>query len=339
MRKFQKGLRVLAPSTLLEKFRGEKVHQAPSSQKRLLPSLPEDSDATVCVVRKVGGIGDILMITPALKELKERLPNITLHFAIDRHSTRGDVYYELLKNLDFIDELVDARYFDKSDYAICVDISAVCIPFEKKGFPTRSRIDLFAYALGMQHLADKLPLLIIEEEEDSAAKAFLKSHFGSGPIIALHTASNDLKRCWPLNQMLLFIENFKKLVPGANFLVLDQNMVFDKWSRIQRVVPVYSSSVREMAALIKNSDLFVGPDSGPMHISGALKVKSVVVFGSIPPEARIGYYKTHVGVKKDNLKCIGCWYSKCDFDLKCMKELSGKTVSEIAYRHFLGETN
>ena len=87
-----------------------------------------------------------------------------------------------------------------------------------------------------------------------------------------------------------------------------------------------------MAGLIWASDLFIGPDSGPMHIAGALKKKSVVVFGSIPPEARINYYPSHSSVRMDELSCIGCWYKQCPYNKKCMRELKGARVGKVALK-------
>jgi len=86
------------------------------------------------------------------------------------------------------------------------------------------------------------------------------------------------------------------------------------------------TTVREMAALIQQCDLFVGPDSGPMHLAGALGVPSVVVFGAIPPQARINHYPTHKAVVLEGLRCLGCWYEQCPIKYRCMTALPGDIV-------------
>ena len=74
-----------------------------------LRALKDSDRSSICIIRSVGGIGDVLMITPALRELKVRYPKSKLTFAVDRHTTSGDNYYELVKNAWFIDHIIDAR--------------------------------------------------------------------------------------------------------------------------------------------------------------------------------------------------------------------------------------
>lgn len=335
MRKTINRNRSLRPSNLLNTQRDTRiVKQSNLFSNRLDSALTANPTAEICIIRKVGGIGDVLMVTPALRELKLRHPKIKLTFAVDRHSTRGDIYYELVKNASFIDEVIDARYVDRSLYQECVDVSSVCIPYERKGLPSRNRISLFANHMGLQRVSDPLPFYETTPEEDIYAKEYLNLKFKTGrPIIALHTASNEEKRCWTVPQMVSFIRYMQKEIPGVQFLILDQNIVYLNWKDLPEVEVLHTSTIREMSALIKHCDMFVGPDSGPMHIAGALKKKSVVVFGSIPPEARINFYKNHVSVRMDELKCIGCWYAACPYNIKCMKDLEGVRVGKVAKEH------
>tara|TARA_Y100000310_G_C20606234_1_gene775627 strand:+ start:324 stop:1304 length:981 start_codon:yes stop_codon:yes gene_type:complete len=307
-----------------------------SGTEGLYQSLKLESTADICILRRVGGIGDVLMMTPALRELKRRFPEAALTVGVDRHTTAEDIYYNLIENAPFIDHLVDARYVDRKKFYRCVDISAVCIPYERKGLPSRNRINLFANYLGLQDMEDSLPFYEVRPEEKAWANKYYSEKFPANSIvIALHTASNEKKRSWPADQMLNFIRYMKYHIPSIKFLVIDQNQVYDNWEAIPGVVMIKHSKVRNMAALIGKSDMFVGPDSGPMHIAGALQKKSVVVFGSIPPEARINHYKNHIGVRMDNLKCIGCWYDKCSYNFKCMNKLTGSYVGSIAKDHLL----
>ena len=335
MRRKHRARNVLRPSAVLHQQRDVKLAGRKGLfSTRFYNALKDNPTADICITRKVGGIGDVLMMTPALRELKRRLPDLNLTVGVDRHTTYGDIYYELVKNAPFIDNIVDARHVDRKRFYRCIDISAVCIPYERKALPPRNRINLFANHLGLQKLEDTLPFYEVSPEERLWSKIFYRKNFNStGPVIALHTASNEEKRSWPVHQMLKFIRYMKHHVPAVQFLVLDQNMVYPDWNSIEGVVALKSSTIREMAALIEQCAMFVGPDSGPMHIAGALRKKSVIVFGSIPPEARLNHYKSHVGVRMDELKCIGCWYAPCPYDIKCMKKLEGGRVGKVALSH------
>lgn len=45
-------------------------------------------------------------------------------------------------------------------------------------------------------------------------------------------------------------------------------------------------SIRELIVLIKKCSLFIGIDSGPSHIAAALKIPSIIFFGSVNPRFR-----------------------------------------------------
>ncbi|HEY6334060.1 MAG TPA: glycosyltransferase family 9 protein [Blastocatellia bacterium] len=92
--------------------------------------------------------------------------------------------------------------------------------------------------------------------------------------------------------------------PAANFAMIAEHL-YDFW-RIKSVViaatgeeetaqgvaiasngnaqVVGSLSLSELVALIARAKLFVGNDSGPMHIAGAMKIPLVAIFGSSNPD-------------------------------------------------------
>ena len=125
--------------------------------------------------------------------------------------------------------------------------------------------------------------------------------------------------------MLKFL---RSRIKDIQFLVFDWNKLYNKWSEFDNLLDASRVSVRQMAALINEVDIFVGPDSGPMHIAGALGIPSIVAFGAIPPQARINHYPSHTYVRAKDMSCLGCWYSRCGYGFKCMKEIKGAEVGE-----------
>jgi len=299
----------------------------PGSIKRQLKVDPESS---ICIIRSVGGLGDVLMCTPALREIKRRYPNSQLTFAIQREGIGDDGYYEILKNAPFIDKLIDARLVDRSKYTATADISAVCFPYEKKGLPDRNRIDLFASHLGISSMENYLPYYAVEPEEFQVANSIIKNNMKSKDtkIVSLHIASFDEKRNWPVDNYVKLI-NFLNKKDDYLFLIFDFNRARSTWSDLPNTYDASNTSMREMAALIEQSDLFIGPDSGPMHMAGALSVKSLVLFGSIPPGARINRYPSHRAYTAD-IPCLGCWYKACPYEVKCMKMIEHINIGNIA---------
>ena len=277
-----------------------------------------------CVIRRLGGIGDVLMCTPMLRQIKADFPELELTFAIDSHSTSGNVYYELVKNAPYLDYIVDARYVELAAYDAVVDISSVCIRYEHSGLPVLNRIDIFARAAGIPRLVQKRSWYKVEEAERTWAKAFINKTCGQTKIVFLHTASMEGKRCWPVKKYIQIVEEALKDGLDCKFLIMDFNKTFNDWAQYSNCVDVSFTSLRQMAALIEASDLFIGPDSGPMHLAGALETRSIVAFGSIDPAARINYYPTHEAIRMDSLSWIGCWYKPCPYNVRCMAELDFK---------------
>lgn len=283
--------------------------------------------ARVCVIRSLGGIGDVLMATPALRELKRRFPEMHLTYAVDRHRTQTDVYANLVKNAPFIDEVVDARYVRPKDYDACVDISAVCIRYERSDLPKVNRIDLFARRMGVTSLRNKLPFYLVEREELVWARQLIRKHNPKQhSVVVLHTASFSEKRTWPIKHYKTLIAKAEAMNLPIKFVVLDFNGQYKQWNKHSNVINCSNTDVRQMTALIAVADLFIGPDSGPMHLAGAVKTKSLVIFGSVPPEARINHYKSHEAIQHPNLSCLGCWYKACPYSYKCMRDLEAGLV-------------
>lgn len=289
--------------------------------------LAHGGRARVCVVRKVGGIGDVLMITPALRQLKKDFKNLHLTFAIDMHSTGNNVYYELMKNCPFVDELIDARYVQHGKYDAVADISAVCLRFERAELPPINRVDLFGRALGLRRVSDRRSWYKVEDVEQHWAELKYASYRDAGKkIIVLHTASMEEKRCWPIEKYLQLVNKAVDEDLPVQFAVLDFNRKYQDWNKHSNVMNISNTDVRQMAALIEQADLFIGPDSGPMHIAGAVGTRSLVMFGSIPPQARINYYPSHEAVTLSGLNCLGCWYKPCPIKTKCMTDLDAILV-------------
>jgi heptosyltransferase I len=86
-----------------------------------------------------------------------------------------------------------------------------------------------------------------------------------------------------------------------------------------------------LCALLKNMDLLVTVDSGPLHWADAMGVPLVAVFGATDP-ARTGPYRqrTHVVAQK-GLSCRPCHARTCARgDLACLRTLEVETVLRAA---------
>lgn len=281
----------------------------------------------ICIIRRLGGIGDILMITPLLKEIKSQYPDCELTFAIDMVSTNN--YFLLVKNNPYIDHIVEASKCNVDKYDLYKDITSVCLQYENSGAATLNRIDIFASACGFK-LKDKLPYYKVEEEEREWAIDFVnKTNPNKLRTIMLHTASFDHKRTWPIEKYLELISYLNKF-GSFHYYVNDFQSYYKHWDSIKEVTNISPFNIRSVGAITEQMTLFIGPDSGPLHIAGSLKIPGIGIFSSIPTQARLNHYPSFTGIVHGGLSCQPCWYKTCHFNVKCMTNLSSDKVGQLA---------
>jgi heptosyltransferase II len=104
---------------------------------------------------------------------------------------------------------------------------------------------------------------------------------------------------------------------------------------------VGKTSLEILPAIIKNCNLLITNDGGPMHLAVALGIKSVSVFGPVS-EVVYGPYPAspeHVVLKYD-LECRPCYrnfrLSVCDKDKECLRQVTVDAVFEAAARLLRG---
>jgi len=91
------------------------------------------------------------------------------------------------------------------------------------------------------------------------------------------------------------------------------------------------TSLRELAALLQISHLFLTNDSGPMHIAAALGIPIVALFGATC-ETITGPYHAKAAVINKRPPCSPCFQRKCPTDFRCMKEIEVTEVYEQILR-------
>ena len=90
----------------------------------------------------------------------------------------------------------------------------------------------------------------------------------------------------------------------------------------------------EAVALLEMSDVYVGVDSGPMHIAAFAGIPVVALFGPTDP-AKVGPYGAgHRVVARTDLDCLACRKRSCD-NRECLEGLTPQRVFEET-RELLG---
>jgi len=210
--------------------------------------------------------------------------------------------------------------------------------------PDTHHVDVFlgiARALGCR-IDDPFPSFHLKPEDRERADDLLHRAGLSSrePLVALHPGASKEPRAWHAER---FAELGGRLAiaRGARVLLLGSAAERGLLERISgalprgiALLPPADASIKVSGAMIERCDLFVGNDSGPMHVAAALGVPTVGIFGPgtarrTGPRARGGLA---VAVGKD-YPCSPC---RQEFFRECPPSPSGKpfcleeiTVDEV----------
>ncbi len=88
------------------------------------------------------------------------------------------------------------------------------------------------------------------------------------------------------------------------------------------------TSLKELAALAKDADLFITTDTGPMHLAAAAGGKVLALFGPTAPWRTGPYGTAHVVVRK-GIACSPCFQRTCEKNTECMQEISVQDVFDL----------
>lgn len=179
-------------------------------------------------------------------------------------------------------------------------------------------------------LSTSAPQLYLTGQERLAAKELLIDHgvpIGKALVLGINPgAAYGSAKCWlPAS----FVSLTQKMLLHQNLYVIyfgDQAgaaLVNDICKQIpnERVINLSGkTSLRELIALISCCSLFLTNDSGPMHVSAALGVPLLALFGSTD-DTRTGPYNIGKVIHK-HVECSPCYKRICPIDFKCMERIS-----------------
>jgi heptosyltransferase-3 len=192
--------------------------------------------------------------------------------------------------------------------------------------------------LNIQADSKDLQLWLTPEEMNSADQ--LLDQLGvqrSQPIVVLQPGARYWFKAWPpewfaeLADQLTSQHSCQVLIGGIN-QDIDLAQQIRQMAKCQPIIMAGRTTIKQFAAIAKKSALFVGSDSGAMHIASAVGAPVVALFGPSNPR-EWGPRGGPVEVLYKGLDCSSCYRTTCiRGEESCMKLITVHEVVAAARR-------
>lgn len=166
--------------------------------------------------------------------------------------------------------------------------------------------------------------------EDTAG--FLRQkHISGKRIVILHPGVTWVTKRWPLANYIRLAEEIAGKIPESAIVVSAGpgekalGAGFKKKCKTDITV-ADNMSLPQLAALLDVCEIFIGSDTGPLHLAAALGKIVIGLYGPTDPGRNGPYGKGNFVVSSGKL-CAGCWQRKCP-DISCMNDIKVSDVME-----------
>jgi len=199
-----------------------------------------------------------------------------------------------------------------------------CVEMDYPDNPPRHIIAMMCERAGIHGTVALRPYICLTDGERRAGK------LGGRPQIVMQTS--NLGARYPMRNKLWPHERFQLVADALNrdFEIIQLGLAGDP--------PLHGAmdlrgktTVREAAAILASSRLFLGLVTGMMHLARAVDCRSVIIYGGREEPRQSGYGAN------ENLywagACAPCWLrNECDFERVCMTEIMPEQVIAAARR-------
>lgn len=267
----------------------------------------------ILITRAMGGIGDLLMMTPGIHALRSQYPQSEIHMAIPRPlfpvlSTNSEVNLVDIHR-ERLDPTAYDRWFNLTDCPT-VRVEPATAPNVKM-----CRIEIFSASLGIGARAlsqsGTRPHFAFSEEELDFQKAFFGDHgLHSRSVIGVHLKSADSYKDYPHMEDL--VRSLLSL-PDTRVLLFDGEPIhgFD----YPGVIKVDYLPLRKAFALASGCRMIIAPDSAFVHLAASQDIPCLALYG--PTDGRVFtkfYDRCRPIDSRESLPCVPCWrheYTPC----------------------------
>lgn len=322
-------------------------------------SGPDGAPRRILVIRP-GGIGDAVLLVPALLAVKECFPHAELTLLAERRNGGAFRLCPQVDRLLLYDRPADLLEVLRGGFDVIIDteqwhrLSAVVARLARAplsiGYATNDRKRLFSHGVTYSHddyeafsffkllaplgidppVSLTVPFLTIPGEADARAESLLKAaqHL---PVITIFPGASIPERRWGAARFAelaqrLTLAGFRIAAVGGADDRAEAEVIVSGCGGLNLAG---RTSLAESAAVLARSRLLISGDSGILHIAVGLGVPTVSLFGP-GIEAKWGPRGLNHRIVNHHLACSPCTRfgttPRCPENARCLSEI---TVGEV----------
>ena len=158
------------------------------------------------------------------------------------------------------------------------------------------------------------------------------------PLVVIHPFAGWSYRQWPLKRFIALADTLAREYNG--FVVfIGTEAEFSMNERVfkpegkDRLIIIETSDVKDLVGVISQAHLFIGNDSGPLHLANLLGIQTIGLFGPASPQltGNQGNNAAHI---YHHVECSPCNQERCLHpDNPCMDQISQEEIMQIVRQY------
>lgn len=283
----------------------------------------------------VARIGDTLLVTPTIRALRENYPDARItvlahpkRLEVLQHLPEIDVLHAITKHTAWLRGRLPQKKYDLCllygrDTALlnyALRVARTIRMFGTTSSAAADELQIVPPPAEPVHAVDERLMLLpasltvssyrlgyhVTQQEKEWASDWIERQFEGRPriLIGIQPMSFPTKsyRDWPPEHFATLRDRLSEHFEGVRYVLLGDKTCREKISGLLNRPDTCNScgllSLRQSAALMNALDLYIGVDTGPTHIAGALEVPMVAIYHCQHPGALLK------PLNRDNLQII-----------------------------------
>lgn len=322
-------------------------------------------DVRKILVIKFGGIGDVLLASPVLPNLKNHFRNAEIYFLT--HSNCREIFIDnpyvtryLTYNFGEPDSARLLRSIKKLNFDLVLDLygnpRTALITFKSKakyriGYNFRQR--KYAYNIVVESpresihnvefhfnalreikvpiISNKLDFFITDYHKELAQEFVSENNLDKKDVFGITISGGWESKKYKTKD---FIELVKKIHEkhDVNILLIwgvEKERIESETIKKETGDYVFitpKTNLKCSSAIMRKCKIIIGSDSGLLHLAVASGVPVLGIFGPTNPLSQGPYGDINLVVRNENLGCLGCNLLECKIGNICLTELPKENI-------------